>query len=84
MRNMLAVLAALSLIAGLGLAADASAEVSKKKRHKHAHAQVHKPAAYRAPAPDGYIERNANTLPFGSAAWWDQMLRENRAGTCCN
>lgn len=26
----------------------------------------------------------ADKRPIGSASWWDQMLRENRAGTCCN
>ena len=85
MRNMVAVLAALSLIAGLGLSGDASAQPHKKKSHKHAHAQAGKSAAYRAaPLPDPYIERDSNRLPFGSAIWWDQMLRENRAGPCCN
>jgi len=28
----------------------------------------------------GYFEHNADKLPFGSQRWWDQMLRENRAG----
>ena len=30
-----------------------------------------------------YYERDSNKLPFGSSRWWDQMLREDRAGTCC-
>ena len=25
-----------------------------------------------------YYEHDANSLPFGSQRWWDQMLRENR------
>jgi hypothetical protein len=27
-----------------------------------------------------YYEHDANRLPYGTARWWDQMLRENRAG----
>jgi hypothetical protein len=27
-----------------------------------------------------YYEHDVNTLPYGSQRWWDQMLRENRAG----
>ena len=43
------------------------------------------PAVQRHPTPTSdYIVRDANQLPVGSSIWWDQMLRENRAGTCCN
>jgi hypothetical protein len=27
-----------------------------------------------------YYVRDADKLPFGSSIWWEQMLRENRAG----
>lgn len=78
-----AVLATLSLVAGLS--GEGSAQSNAKKLHKHAQAQVRQPsAAPTAGKPDGYVERDANKLPFGSSLWWDQMLRENRAGQCCN
>jgi hypothetical protein len=28
----------------------------------------------------GYYERDANSLPYGTSRWWEEMLRENRAG----
>ena len=35
-------------------------------------------------APSGaWYPHDASQVPFGSARWWDQMLRENRL-TCCN
>jgi len=84
MRIVVAALAILSLI--VGLSADAAAQGYTKKRHKHAKAQVRQPAsATRNPsAASDYIVRDSNQLPVGSSIWWDQMLRENRAGTCCN
>jgi len=27
-----------------------------------------------------YYERDANKLPYGTPRWWEEMLRENRAG----
>jgi hypothetical protein len=71
-----------ALAAVVGPSSNAGAEPEAKKRHKPAQAQVRQPAP--APKPDAYVERDANKLPFGSALWWDQMLRENRAGQCCN
>jgi hypothetical protein len=35
--------------------------------------------AYRRQTSDYYVH-DANKLPFGSSRWWEQMLRENRAG----
>ena len=32
------------------------------------------------PYNSGYYVRDADKLPFGTSIWWDQMLRENRAG----
>ena len=76
-------LAALAVAAGP--ACDARAQPEAKKRHKSVQAPAQHPAAARtSPRPDGYAEREANKLPFGSAQWWDQMMRENRAGQCCN
>ncbi len=85
MRIVVAALATLALIAGA--AGDAGAQGHAKKRHKQAKAQVRQPAAVatqRSNAASDYIVRDANQLPVGSSIWWDQMLRENRAGTCCN
>jgi hypothetical protein len=85
MRIVVAALATFALIAGA--AGDAGAQGHAKKRHKHAKAQVRQPAAVatqRSNTASDYIVRDANQLPVGSSIWWDQMLRENRAGTCCN
>jgi hypothetical protein len=84
MRIVVAVLAILSLVAGL--AGEVSAQADTKKRHKHAKAQVRQPAGEAATrnTTDGYVVRDANKLPFGSSVWWEQMQRENRAGSCCN
>ena len=84
MRIVVAVLTILSLVAGIS--GEVSAQGYTKKRHKHAKAQVRQPAngAATSNATSDYIVRDANQLPVGSSIWWDQMLRENRAGTCCN
>ena len=83
MRIAVAVLVTLSLIAPPS--GEANAREPTKKRSTHASAQTHQPYSRTALAkPDGYVERDASKLPFGSSAWWDQMLRENRAGQCCN
>jgi len=80
MRMVLAVVAALSLLACL--AGEAGAKTYAKK-HKHdakkpASAQAHSSA--RSYGADAYVDRDVNRLPFGSAKWWDQMLREGRLG----
>ena len=84
MRIVVAALAILSLIAGPS--GEAAAQGYTKKRHKQVRAQVRQPAsrAQSSNATSDYIVRDANQLPVGSSIWWDQMLRENRAGTCCN
>jgi hypothetical protein len=76
-------LAALALVAGPS--ADVAAKEPAKKSHKQAKAQVRHSGGEAASAKaDGYIVRDADKLPFGSAQWWDQMMREDRAGRCCN
>jgi hypothetical protein len=76
-------LAALALVACPS--ADAAAKEPGKKSHKQAKAQVRQSGGEAASAKaDGYIVRDADKLPFGSAQWWDQMMREDRAGRCCN
>lgn len=66
-------------------AAPADAKTSTKKHKRHAAAEEQRIPA-RRPAGDTrpeYIERDAGKLRFGSSAWWEQMLRENRL-SCCN
>jgi hypothetical protein len=70
-----AVLSLLALPAGEALAKDPKKRTAQAK--KPAATQEHRP---RADAPDAYIVRNADKLPFGSAIWWDQMQREGRLG----
>ena len=71
MRIVVAALAILSLFAGL------SGEATAKRSRV--------PARWPSSnATSDYIVRDSNQLPVGSSIWWDQMLRENRAGTCCN
>jgi hypothetical protein len=84
LRIVVAALVTLALIAGSS--GEAGAQGYAKKRHKHAKAQVRQSAGatQRSNAASDYIVRDANKLPYGSSIWWDQMLRENRAGTCCN
>jgi Tfp pilus assembly protein PilE len=83
MRVAVVVLAMLSLVASHS--GEASAQAYARKRHTHVKAHVQHPASRtKKYETDGYIVRDANKLPFGSSIWWDQMLRENRAGTCCN
>ena len=83
MRIVVAALCTLSLLAGLS--GEASARAYAKKGKKHVSAQVRQPTGGAATfKPDGHVERDANRLPFGSSLWWEQMMRESRAGTCCN
>jgi len=84
MRIVVVGFAVLSLIAGFS--AEAGAQGYAKKRHKHARAQVQEPASRAATSSNagGYVVHDANKLPFGSSVWWEQMQRENRAGSCCN
>jgi len=42
---------------------------------RYGHHFAHKP---RFRQTEGWYEHDANKLPFGSAIWRDQMLRENR------
>jgi hypothetical protein len=76
-------LAVLALVACPG--ADVAAKEPAKKSQKHAKAQARQSGGETTSArSDGYVVRDADKLPFGSAQWWDQMMREDRAGRCCN
>ena len=35
---------------------------------------------YRGNGESNYYVHDADKLPYGSSRWWDQMMRENRAG----
>jgi hypothetical protein len=35
---------------------------------------------YRGNGDANYYEHDADKLPYGSSRWWDEMMRENRAG----
>jgi hypothetical protein len=84
MRIALALIAALSLAAGVNDMAMAEDKPQSKSKH-HVRkpptaAQESTAARSYPPRPDAYVERDANKLPFGSAIWWDQMQREGRLG----
>jgi hypothetical protein len=79
---MVVTVAVASLVAALaweGAAANSSKSPKRNtKRHYPRHAaQVH---AYKSKNPDArsWYPHDAKQLPFGSAIWWEQMLRENR------
>ena len=80
-RALLASLAVV-LLAG-GLADPLGAETRPKKEKPPASKPVRPPAATgeaRSPLPAPYVEMNAEKMPFGSMAWWEQMRREGRLG----
>jgi len=58
-------------------------DVDAKTKRSHQQAKPTRQAASLGRSSD-YIVHNADKLPIGSADWWGQMLREGRAGTCCN
>jgi hypothetical protein len=78
MRGLIVLIALVSVAAG---AADAGAKVHRKKLHQEA-----KQPRLAAPSnrANDYVVHDAERLPYGSSVWWQQMLREGRAGTCCN
>ena len=80
MRMVLAIVAALLLV--VGVADEAAAKTSAKKHKQYAKkpAFVQDYGSAKPYGTDAFVERNANKLPFGSAAWWEQMQREGRLG----
>src|SRR5262245_31948440 len=70
-------IAALMLITLAAAATHATAQMQQKlPRHEAKKEQGQPPL----PRGDGYKERLADKLPFGSSAWWEQMKREGRLG----
>lgn len=71
------------LTAGAGSAAGIDTVAYRKcwTRNGKRHCRLYRgEPAYRYRDDDGYYEHDADKLPYGSQRWWDQMLRENRAG----
>ena len=75
------VAAGLSLIA-LPVSEVSAADYSKAhRRHAEPYYRHARPNIDHAPeysASSGWYPRDASKLPFGSAIWWEQMLRERR------
>jgi hypothetical protein len=84
MKTMLAAAVAaatVSLVAGSACEVNAADYSMSHKRHAKGHYRyVVRHHGYKQEYPDanGWYPHDANQLKFGSALWWDQMLRENR------
>jgi hypothetical protein len=73
MKALMRGLIGMALLTGLAGAAEAGPR-SKQHRYYQGHSSG---AAERG---NGYYERLADKLPFGSSIWWEQMMRERRGG----
>jgi hypothetical protein len=71
-------LVGVSFLAALATAADAAPRAKTYRYHATQAAQGH--GAGSVNRGDGYYERLADKLPFGSSIWWEQMMRERRGG----
>jgi hypothetical protein len=76
--------AALSLVAlsASELSANSQRRAKRYVRHSRHSTQYVERNTSHAQSGDWYPQ-DSSKVPFGSARWWDQMLRENRL-TCCN
>jgi len=74
MKAVISGLVGLSLLAGFAGAADAA---PRAKKHRYYATQGSQSPVERG---NGYYERLADKLPFGSSIWWEQMMRERRGG----
>lgn len=73
----------LVVLLGGGLAGPLGAETRPKKEKLPASKPLRPHATTgeaRSPLPAPYVEMNAEKVPFGSMAWWEQMRREGRLG----
>jgi hypothetical protein len=81
LRDVFAGLLVLSLAGGLAgpLAAESSPKKKERPTKKYA---APSPGNARGanPLPTPYVELNADKMPIGTQAWWDQMQREGRLG----
>ena len=81
MKTVAAAIAAVSLVAGpvceVRAAGSSKTHQRRAKRYyRHARPTVEHQPTY--PDASGWYPRDASKLPFGSALWWDQMMREGR------
>jgi hypothetical protein len=74
MKAVISGLVGLALLAGFAGAADAA---PRAKKYRYYAAQGSQGSVERG---NGYYERLADKLPFGSSIWWEQMMRERRGG----
>lgn len=72
MRVLICGLVGVSILGGLASAAEAGS-LAKKYRDQA-------PERRAIEHGNGYHERLADKLPFGSSIWWEQMMRERRGG----
>jgi hypothetical protein len=78
MKVLISGLVGVSFLAALATAADAAPRAKTYRYHATQGGQGH--SAGSVHRGDGYYERLADKLPFGSSIWWEQMMRERRAG----
>jgi hypothetical protein len=75
--------ATVSMVAGSAYEVNAEGYTNTHKRHAKRHYYPRYAArayGYKQAYPDanGWYPHDSNQLAFGSAIWWEQMLRENR------
>jgi len=78
MKAVISGLAGLSLLVGFAAAADAAPRAKKYRYYAPQGSQGYNPGSVER--DNGYYERLADKLPFGSSIWWEQMMRERRGG----
>jgi hypothetical protein len=83
MKTLIVAAVAVSLVAGSAGKVNAEGYSIAHKRHAKRHYYPRYAArnhGYKQAYPDenGWFPHDSNELKFGSALWWDQMLRENR------
>ena len=78
MKAVISGLVGLSLLMGFAAAADAAPRAKKYRYYVPQGSQGYNSGS--AERGNGYYERLADKLPFGSSIWWEQMMRERRGG----
>jgi hypothetical protein len=78
MKVLISGLVGVSFLAALANAADAAPRAKTYRYHAAQGGQGHNPGS--TDRGNGYYERLADKLPFGSSIWWEQMMRERRGG----
>ena len=78
MKVLISGLVGVSFLAALANAADAAPRAKTYRYHATQGGQGH--SAGSVDRGNGYYERLADKLPFGSSIWWEQMMRERRGG----